>query len=209
MADEPEFRTTELHLLLDRVNAGERKARDELLNRVMLRLELLARKMLKQFPAVRRWEETGDILQDALLRLLRGLETKRPESTRDFFNLAANRIRSALLDLARKHGGPQGLGKNVVRPVGGGGSDPPPGPTPDPADVTPSTDELERWCAFHQAVEKLPAEEREVVGLHFYHGWSFVDIAELFQIDERSARRRWQRACVRLHELLGGDVPAP
>jgi len=170
----------------------------------MHRLEMLARRMLKQFPAVRRWEETGDVLRDALLRLLRGLETKKPESTRDFFNLAANRIRSALLDLARKHGGPQGLGTNVIRPPGDDVATP---LTPDPPDAGPLPDELDRWCAFHEAVERLPVEEREVVGLHFYHGWSFVDIAALFQIDERSARRRWQRACVKLHELLHGDVP--
>src|SRR5262249_31686133 len=30
---------------------------------------------------------------------------------------------------------------------------------------------LERWAAFHEAVETLPAEQREVVGLTFYHGW--------------------------------------
>jgi RNA polymerase sigma-70 factor (ECF subfamily) len=204
MADS-EFQTSEMRVLINRLHAGEKAARDELLMRVMHRLELLARRMLKQFPAVRRWEETGDVLQDALLRLLRGLETKTPESTRDFFNLAANRIRSSLLDLARKHGGPHGLGPNIVLP-GSGGKDV--STPPEPSDAGPSADELERWCHFHEAVEKLPAEEREVVGLHFYHGWSFVEIAELFQIDERSARRRWQRACVKLHELLQGDVPA-
>jgi RNA polymerase sigma-70 factor (ECF subfamily) len=199
--DESEFKTSEMSLLLARLRAGESAARDELLSRVMRRLELLARRMLKQFPAVRRWEETGDVLQDALLRLVRGLETKTPESTRDFFNLAANRIRSSLLDLARKHGGPHGLGPNMVLPGENISS------ARAPSDGSPAVDELDRWCAFHAAVEQLPAEEREVVGLHFYHGWSFVEIAELFQIDERSARRRWQRACVKLHELLKGDVP--
>jgi RNA polymerase sigma-70 factor (ECF subfamily) len=203
--DNPEFQTTELHQLLDRVQAGEKVARDELLSRVMHRLELLARRMLKQFPAVRRWEETGDVLQDAVIRLLRGLETKRPESTRDFFNLAANRIRSALLDLARKHGGPLGLGPNVARP--GSGDDSLPTSAREPADAGPSADELDRWCAFHEAVERLPAEEREVVGLHFYHGWSFVEMAGFFGIDERSARRRWQRACLKLNEMLHGEVP--
>jgi RNA polymerase sigma-70 factor (ECF subfamily) len=66
---------------------------------------------------------------------------------------------------------------------------------------------LERWTAFHEAVERLPAEEREVVGLVFYHGWAKVQIAELFGVDERTVRRWWRSACVRLNEALGGELP--
>jgi DNA-directed RNA polymerase specialized sigma24 family protein len=39
-------------------------------------------------------------------------------------------------------------------------------------------------------VERLLVEEREVVGLRFYHGWSEADIAALFSITERTVRRR-------------------
>src|SRR5262249_4460895 len=67
---------------------------------------------------------------------------------------------------------------------------------------------LERWAAFHEAVETLPAEQREVVGLTFYHGWTQAEIAALFAVDERTVRRRWQAACVKLNEALGGDTPA-
>ena len=28
--------------------------------------------------------------------------------------------------------------------------------------------------------------------LTFYHGWTQAEIAELFQVDERTIRRRWQ-----------------
>ena len=31
-------------------------------------------------------------------------------------------------------------------------------------------------------------------------------IAELFNVDERTIRRRWSNACERLRELVGGDV---
>lgn len=63
--------------------------------------------------------------------------------------------------------------------------------------------ELERWCTFHEQVEQLPVEEREVVGLTVYHNWTQVEIAELFGVSERTIRRRWLEALRKLHAVLG------
>src|SRR4051794_9362283 len=92
----------------DRMRGGDPAARDELLRATCGRLERLARKMLRRFPGVHRWAETGDVLQSALLRLLRALEQVRPASTRDFFGLAAEQMRRELLDLSRRFHGPRG-----------------------------------------------------------------------------------------------------
>jgi hypothetical protein len=56
------------HMLasLDRMQAGDRVARDELLRGFGDRLERLARKMLRRFPSVGRWVETEDVLQNSL-----------------------------------------------------------------------------------------------------------------------------------------------
>src|SRR5262249_35547627 len=83
---------------------GDREAADQLLRTSERRLEYLARKMLKQFPNVERWTDTADVLQGALLRMLNTLRKLRPETTRDFFGLAAVHIRRELLDLARHFG---------------------------------------------------------------------------------------------------------
>ena len=56
--------------------------------------------------------------------------------------------------------------------------------------------------------EALPAEEREVVGLIFYHGWEQAKVAELFQVNERTVRRRWQSAMLKLHHLLQAEPPS-
>jgi RNA polymerase sigma factor (sigma-70 family) len=56
-------------------------------------------------------------------------------------------------------------------------------------------------------VECLPAEEREVVGLVFYHGWTQAKVAELFQVSERTVGRRWHSACLRLQQLLNSQLP--
>ena len=79
--------------------------------------------------------------------------------------------------------------------------------TPEPAAPDDTGPESERWVRFHEAVDRLPTEEREVVGLVFYHGWTRDRIAELFGVDERTVRRRWSAACQRLRELAG-DVPS-
>jgi RNA polymerase sigma factor (sigma-70 family) len=61
-----------------------------------------------------------------------------------------------------------------------------------------AVEDLERWAAFHEGVAGLPAEEREVVGLVFYHDWKQAEVAELFQVNERTVRRRWESALVTL-----------
>jgi RNA polymerase sigma-70 factor (ECF subfamily) len=201
--DAPSFSTTRLQGWLARARAGDAAARDELLRACWGRLERLARAMLRRFPSVQRWADTGDVLQGALLRLLRALEALDVRSTRDFFGLAAEQMRRELLDLARHFYGPHGLGARHGGRVGPTDSA---GPGLEPA-APAAAGELDRWRAFHEAVERLPAAEREVVGLTFYHGWAQAEIADLFQVDVRTVRRRWQSACLRLNEELGGELP--
>jgi hypothetical protein len=54
--------TTKLHGWLDRMQAGDPAAREELLGATGALLERLARKMLRGFPGVARREQTGDVL---------------------------------------------------------------------------------------------------------------------------------------------------
>jgi RNA polymerase sigma-70 factor (ECF subfamily) len=194
------LRTAQLHEWLDRLQAGDRAAADELLRAAGARLERLARRMLRGFPNVKRWADTGDVLQGAALRLLRSLEVLRPESARAFIGLAAVHVRRELLDLARHYYGPEGIGAHHASPrpgeferlpAGGGGD----------------SGELGRWRAFHEAVDRLPAEEREVVGLIFYHDWTQAQVGGLLQVSARTVRRLWRSACGKLAAELGGELP--
>jgi RNA polymerase sigma-70 factor (ECF subfamily) len=198
MTPDSSFATVHLHAYLERFRAGDRATADALLRRVGGRLERPARSMLRGFPGVRRWADTGDVLQGALVRLLHTLHATQPQSTRHFANLAALHIRRELLDLARHY-------RHRLDPPRGAGE-----PTSDLAESNAAAaDELELWSAFHEQVEQLPAEEREVVGLTFYHGWTQVQIAELFEVDERTVRRRWRSAVLKLNQALGGRLPQP
>jgi RNA polymerase sigma-70 factor (ECF subfamily) len=195
---EPNFDSINLQDYITRWQAGDRAAADALLRATSARLEKLARRMTRSFPNVRLKVDTGDVLQNSLLRLLHTLRTLRPATTRDFFNLAAVHIRRELLDLARRYKGKTWLPLDMT-------DDSSNAPARIVPAVTPAED-LDLWVRFHEAVDELPVEEREVVGLVFYHGWTQVRIAELFDVDERTIRRRWSSACERLREIVGGDV---
>ncbi len=195
MANEP-VETAQLNHWIDRIRAGDVAARDDLLRAVCARLEKLARKMLQRFPSVKRWAETDDVLQNALMRLLRALEQVRPESVRDFFGLAAEQMRRELLDLARRFNGPEGVGAHHASGVMQADEDG--GPRMEPVAAASQGEEMDRWLAFHQGVENLPVEERETVGLVFYHGWTQQAVADLFQVSVRTVQRRWESAIVKL-----------
>lgn len=195
---DPSLDTVALQGCLDRWQAGDRGAADDLMRMALTRLEKLARRMTRAFPNVRGVADTDDVLQNSLLRFLRTLQNLRPATTRDFFNLAAVHIRRELLDLARR-----GRNRRTV-PLDVPDSDSPNAPEPiAPEDHGPDSD---HWVRFHESVDQLPTEEREVVGLVFYHGWTQDKIAGLFGVDERTIRRRWKAACERLR-ATGGSVP--
>jgi RNA polymerase sigma factor (sigma-70 family) len=61
---------------------------------------------------------------------------------------------------------------------------------------------MERWTAFHEAVERLDATHREVVGLVFYHGWKQAEVADLLHVSVRTVSKYWADACDRLREIL-------
>jgi RNA polymerase sigma-70 factor (ECF subfamily) len=198
--------TAQLHAWLDRIGGGDLSARDELLRGLCERLRCLAARMLRRFPGVARWAQTDDVLQNSLLRLMRALETVRPGGMREFFGLAAEQMRRELLDMARHFYGPRGLGANHASERRPGE---PRGLAPEAADGTGDADDLARWSAFHEQVASLPADEREVVGLIFYHGRTQADAAAVLGVAVRTVQRRWQSALLNLQGILGDAKAGP
>jgi RNA polymerase sigma factor (sigma-70 family) len=199
-------RSTVIQAWLDRLRAGDDAARAELLACAGDRLVRLAHKMLKGFPAVRRWEQTDDVLQNATLRLHRALGSTAPESVRSFFNLSAVQIRRELIDLARHYYGPNGMGAHHETQVPPDGSRE---PTPPPAVANDMEDpaRLSAWTEFHRQVGHLPDKEREVVDLLWYQGLTQAEAAEVLDVSEKTINRRWMAARVRLGTALVGQLP--
>ncbi|HYT94035.1 MAG TPA: sigma-70 family RNA polymerase sigma factor [Gemmataceae bacterium] len=202
MTDRPPL-TAQLQGWLARLRAGDASARGELIEHVCDRLRRLTRKMLKGYPGVKRYAETDDVLQSALLRLLRSLDEVQPATTSALLGLAATQIRRELLDLARHFYGPHGAGAHHASQAGEGSQDEP----LDPPDATHDPSALAEWCEFHEQVEKLPAEEREAVDLLYYQGLPQADAAALLNVSVRTLQRRWQGAQLKLHQALKGSLP--
>jgi RNA polymerase sigma-70 factor (ECF subfamily) len=203
MAD---YSTVHLQGCLDRLRAGEAAARNELINCACDRLQRLTRKMLNDYRGVRRWEETGDVFQNAMLRLCRALQDLAPPSLRDFYRLAALQVRRELIDLARHYYGPQGVGANHASQGPAGASTGAP-PAYEAADGSLDPGRVALWTEFHRQVGALPDEEREVFDLLWYQGLSQAEAATLVGVSDRTIKSRWRSARLKLSEALGGELP--
>jgi RNA polymerase sigma-70 factor (ECF subfamily) len=203
MAMAVENTTLEIERCLDRLRHGEDAARRQLLDRACQRLRLLIRKMFLDHADLRRWEDSDDVLQETMLRLHRALDEVAPSSARDFFRLAAQHVRWQLLDLARRCFGPHGLAAG--RRQGDAGAEQSLAAAAAPSSCEP--DRLEVWTAFHEQVAALPDEEREAVDLLWYQGLTQAEAAAVLDISERTLKRRWQAARLRLHAALHESPP--
>ena len=188
--------------LLPLAIAGDDKAVDALLLHCGDRLTILTRRMLGDFQRVRRWAETDDVMQNALLRLVGALRSVKPVTTRDFLALASLQIRRELIDLARRYYGPEGIGANHESH---GATDARGAAPADPADVRDDPASLAQWTELHEVIESLPDEEREVVGLLFYQGLSQAEAAEVLNVSLRTVQRRWHDALCKLHRVWTGE----
>lgn len=186
--------TTKLNSQLALLRNGSPEAREILIEHACERLRRLTRKMLRGFPSVHRWSETDDVLQAALMRLHRALESVHPQTHVEFFGLGAIQIRRELLDLAKHFHGPEGIGANHLTDTGSivvGKQEP---------HVEPST--LEGWSRFHEAVEGLPDDQRQVVDLVWYEGLSQPESAAALNVSLATLKRRWAAARLTLCEVL-------
>jgi RNA polymerase sigma factor (sigma-70 family) len=192
---------------LRRLATGENaNAREDLIAWASARTHEIAHRMLRTYPTVRRWEETDDVVQNALLRLDRALRQTVPLDARGLAGLAATQVRRELLDMAKKHRGPESYAANhetnyqridgelraKVEEVAAQG-------VPD--------DQLDRWTRLHTAAEDLPEEEREVFQMCWYLGLKQEEIASLLDCSIRTVKRRWESAKERLASAMPGERP--
>ncbi|REK18946.1 MAG: hypothetical protein DWQ37_02690 [Planctomycetota bacterium] len=194
-----------LQMWLDRLNAGDDSARERLIELATDRLRILAHNMLAG-DRVRRWEETDDVMQEALVQLHRSLSSLRPPTARDFLRIASFQIRRAILGMARHYFGPRGMGTHQAGPQLSLENDARPSAL---QETTPSqvASRHEQWLRLQHQVDQLPDELREVTELMWFHALPAVEVARVVGVSERTVRRRWQRARLRLADALHARRP--
>ena len=197
--------TTRLQGLLDRWQAGDVSAIDEIIIHAQNRLRQMAHRMLSSKPHVGRWNQTDDVLQNALIRLHRALKAVKPENQRAFNGLAATQIRRELIDMARSLYGPEGHARHHKSDLGDANSDG--NAAPQYEKVDPATDAMGQleMTEFHESVGKLTDEELEVFQKIFYLDMSQAEVAIELGVSERTVKRRWRDARLSLKRELAPD----
>jgi RNA polymerase sigma factor (sigma-70 family) len=213
-----ETTTTDLQNCLDRLRSGEVTARNQLIEFACQRFILLTRRMLNDFSRLRGFEQTGDVMQSAMLRLWLALKDVHPATVREFHGLAATEIRRVLLDLSRKYfGRAKSIGTLRQRPtqlpenspahvkgtleqatdaVSGRAERSPDGP-----------ERLASLTEFHHFVELLPDDERELVNLLFFLELPQREVAQVLSVDESTVKRRWRKLRAELAQNIQDWLP--
>jgi RNA polymerase sigma-70 factor (ECF subfamily) len=185
--------TGQMQVWIDQMNAGDAAARDRLVGQVCSRLERVSRKIRKDFPRLRAKEETGDLSQKGMVRLLRALKEVKVGNVKEFFRLAALQVRRELLDQARR--------PDRVKNAG----DVDPASLHEAVDPASDPTHLAGWTEFHAKVEALPAQEREVFDLLWYQGLSQAEAAEILAVSVPTVKRRWLSARLRMQTVVDMD----
>lgn len=189
--------TLNLQQLIDRIQAGDRSARRELLNRACARLRRLAARILNEsFPSLRNAHELDSVVHEAWLRLIQTVEKTDPPTVADFFRLAAFKVRQVLLDMSererlqrqREERGRSSLDFNSQ--------------SNEPHDDTYNPNRLALWTEFHEAVAALPDDERSVFEMHYYLGIPQVEAATILNLHPRRVSYLWIAATEKLASHL-------
>lgn len=203
--------TSVIQGLLDRLAGGRAGESDRvaLLGCARERLEALTRRMLRGYPGVARWEQTDDVLQNAMVRLDRALKDEAVVTALHFFRLASTQVRRELIDLARHYRGPEGLGAHYLSRAGRDDAGSSGGASPDlePPESTDDPGRLADWTEFHEAVGRLDDDDRETWDLLWYQGLTQEEAGGVLGVSASTVNRRWMKARLVLGRLLGGHFP--
>jgi RNA polymerase sigma factor (sigma-70 family) len=199
MPDDPEIEPD----LIDRPNAGDRSAGDELFTQVYRRLVHLSRLMLGTFRDLSRQHDAESLVHLGWIDLQTALRSVKPEGLPSYLSLAATKARLALLDIAEKERRRIDTGRlgraAVDREDATPAFEPAAGSSCDPG-------RLELWGRFHAAVSELPDELREAFELYFYTDEkpNQAEVAKMLGLPARRVRRLIVKAKDRLAERVSG-----
>jgi RNA polymerase sigma factor (sigma-70 family) len=203
---EHEFTTELVENWLSRLRHGDHGAVNELIASAQRRMSRIAQQMLSSFPAVARWEDADDIVQEASLRLTVVLEQTPPTDAKHFFRLAARIMRRHLIDFARRYRGPQ---SHAAHHATQGRQRDEQRAEPAPMNVAVDTHDpqtLAQWTLLHERAHELPEELREVFDLMFYNGLKQVEVQQTLGLDAKTIRKRWLLARLSLQQSLDDSL---
>jgi RNA polymerase sigma-70 factor (ECF subfamily) len=203
--------------LLRRTHAGDRAAFESLLVRELPYIRERVHRRLG--PALRARAETGDLVQDALVRILEHGPRFLVSNDAHLRALLARIVENVIRD-GVDHASALRRGRTRERAIEEDDSVlvlDPPAESPTRPSVAAARNEERAWIPL--ALELLDHDDRRVLVLREWDGLSHADIAADLGVTEDAARMRFGRALARLaraiealrsgrvHELLSEDAP--
>jgi RNA polymerase sigma factor (TIGR02999 family) len=182
--------TERLTLLLARLSAGDRAARDALFAAVYPELRRLAHARL--YSGGRNTVlDTTALVHESYLRLVKTGELGF-DDRRAFFGYAARVMRSVIVDSARARRAERRGGAVEKRTLD---SEPALGDAP-------NEDHILRVHEALEQLERSDARAAQMVEMRYFGGYSDREIAETLDVTERTVQRDWDKAKMLLRVLL-------
>lgn len=188
--------------LLRRAEAADPVAADQLFALLYDELRRLADKHLRRGNAALTLGTTT-LVHEAYLSMAGNAEAAFPDRAR-FFAYASRAMRGLMIDFARRHyAKKRGRQFEITLEENDGSM----------VDVMAAAADLPALGDAMAELAELNPALTELVDLHFFGGFSFVEIAEMRGVSERTVQREWRKARLLLHRTLntntGEDTDQP
>ncbi|MEP7228421.1 MAG: ECF-type sigma factor, partial [Gemmatimonadales bacterium] len=182
---------TDLTELLSRAGQADAQAADELFATLYSELRRLAEHQLERRGGSLTLGTTT-LVHDAYLSMLGNRDAKFPDRAR-FFAYASRAMRGLVIDYARRRRAKKRSRDYEITLV------------EDEVGSPAALEAGEDLAALGEALRQLAELEpslAELVDLHFFGGFSFVEIARLRGVSDRTVQRDWRKARLLLHHAL-------
>jgi RNA polymerase sigma factor (TIGR02999 family) len=190
---ESEIRIREL---IGEAEAGSAGASEELFATLYAELHRLADRELRRLgPQLSLGTTT--LLHEAYLDLAGRAGVHFPDRAR-FMSYAARAMRGLVIDYVRWSRAQKRGGGAYEITLTDGSVHAPPAAGNEPMELQRLSDALDELAG-------LEPELAHLVDLHFFCGYSFVEIAEMRGVSERTVQRDWRKARLLLHHTLADD----
>ncbi len=134
---------------------------------------------------------TTTLLHETYLAIAEREASAFPDRAR-FFGYAAKAMRSLIIDYARARRAKKRGGEFEITLMG----------DHDPASLGGADEQLERVADGLERLTAVDPKLADLVDLHFFCGFSLMEIAGLRQVSDRTVQRDWRKARMLLEGLL-------
>jgi len=181
--------------LIAAADGGDRPAAEALFTTLYSELHRIARRELGRHQYGGMLGATS-LLHEAYLDLSRREAASFPDQ-RHFMAYAARVMRGLIIDYVRNRQAQKRGGKFELTTI-----------STDVADATAQATHLQRVSAALDELAEVDPLLADVVDLKFFCGFSFVEIAAMKGVSERTVQRQWQKARLYLHRAVREAIPS-